>query len=92
MATTEDNSLESEFKILHARSVHSQKAPNEEIASTPDTKKSKKKSTSRQNAIKCQEHEDGNKNSWTSLNTECDNCTRFLFVEELKESQNSRCS
>ena len=84
-----DDFPESDFAILQTRSAEYVYQPSPvSTSSTADSKKiipKKKTSSSRQNFIKCREHEDNNKNIWTSVHSDCHLCTRFTTVGELKE-------
>ena len=79
--TSAEDSLEIDFQILQTRSSQYQHLP----PVTERTKKSKK-SSGRQNSVKCEHHEDkNNKDTWTAVHSECDLCTRFSVVNTLKE-------
>ena len=85
--SSSDDSLESDVNILQTRASQYLQQPlsSPTAAEASKTKKIPKKKSGRQNAIKCRQHEDNNKNTWTSINSDCRHCTRFTMVDELKE-------
>ena len=83
MSSSTEDSLESDFKILQTRSSQYQQPPSSQSSKNPNKSK---KTSDRHNAIKCSVHEDNNKNTWTTVHSECNLCTRFSIVDTLKES------
>ena len=78
-------SVELDFQILQTRAAEHTRQSTEPTRSSAEPRKVKvSKKSSRQNVIKCNQHEDS-KDTWTSTNSECKLCTRFGFLENVKE-------
>ena len=82
MSNTED-SLEIDIQILKTRKSEYHDLTPSQISN--NSKKTKKTSVRQNNIIKCKEHEDNNKNTWTTIHSDCKLCTRFSTVDTLKE-------
>ena len=78
-----DDSFETDFDILKDCSISEAKqSAHGQSCSTPIPKK---KIPNRQNFFKCHVHEDNNRNTWSSVHSDCQKCTRFSTAAVLKE-------
>ena len=74
-----DSSHESDFHILHTRSTsyRTTQQNSQSPSSTASSSSNNQKKTNRLTFLKCTEHDDDNKNTWTSMHSNCRDCTRF---------------
>ena len=85
-STDPEHTVEVDFAVL-STSVPTIILKDSSSSNTPSSSKKVKEAVSgRHNCLKCYEHEDSNKNIWTSIHSTCKLCTRFSIVSELKES------
>lgn len=86
-STDAEDSFEVDFQILKTRSKSYSEQPTTPLSSNPlSSKSTPKKAPNRHNTLKCRDHEDNNKNTWTSVHSNCKQCIRFTTAANLKES------
>ena len=86
-STDTGDSFDIDFDILKTRSANYsvQSTPGPSSSSPASSKSTSKKTPSPHKTLKCRDHEENNKNTWTSIHSNCKLCTRFTTVADLKE-------